>query len=142
MFKLQYLATTLKRYFITVCKARRPPPWPASRTRQWPSPPQGNTSSAPRGSGSCRCRWGTGGGSPEVPELRGQTDSPEAPTAAVRWSSGPACSGTACVPTGHRCSGSLRKEGGKGFYVIVDQDFQLSLLTETCFHCFYLFGIK
>lgn len=82
-------------------------PWPAAGTRRWFSPLRGNTSSALRGSESCRCRWGTCGGFPEVPAGRGHTGSPEAPIAAARWSSGPTCSGRACAPGGPRCNGSL-----------------------------------
>lgn len=93
-------------------RVNRTSPWPAAGTRRWLSPLRGNTSSAPRGSASCRCRWGICGGFPEVPSRRGRTGSPEAPTAAARPSSGPTCSGRACAPGAPRCNGSLWVSSG------------------------------
>ncbi len=115
------------RYFVLILNHKNTQPWPASGTRRLPFPLRGSTSSAHRGSVSCRCRWDTGGGFLEVPAPLGRRGSPEDPTAAAHSSIGPTCSGTACFPAGHQCSGFLRDTA-----VTCDQDLHVGSQKYSC----------
>lgn len=119
--KLKCLPLTLTAHLASSLSWYRP--GTGGWSHRWPSPLQGSASSAPRWSEPCRCRWGSNGGFLVVPATPCQTGSPEAPTAAVRQSSAPTCSRTAC---------SQKARPHNGFLCLNRKHYQHTLICSFC----------